>query len=239
MRTSILFCILLFIFSTHSNAQESLFTNLDYPELQVAPKASERLAQLAELEEKRGPLIQWTLWTSGFFTLYSATRNNGTYKVNNPDEAFKRESDYVTQGGILIGISWITLGTYMGFKHWTSGRLGEIKKIPGKDKRGELTRERASEEALEFASRTTTTLEDIAVVTNLAASLSLVNFAQDGNRIYGMIAATTSILPWLFPNPYSLGYQKHLEYKRKIYAPLVGFNFNQDKEPMMSWTWYF
>ena len=230
---------LLFFISSTAYSQENLFSNLDYPELQVSPRATERLAQLAEMEERSGPLVEWTMITSGAMTLYAGLQHAGKYKDENPTEIQKRDSDYASKAGILVGASWITLGAYMGFKSWSSGKLNEIKKIPGKDKRAELTRERMAEEVLEFASNTTATLENLSVWTNFATSIYIVSYASEENRVYGLLAATTSFLPWLFPNPYTTGYRKHKEYKRKIYAPLVGMTFSKQLDPMMSWTWNF
>lgn len=227
------------LISTTAFSQENLFSNLDYPELQVAPRATERLAQLAEMEDRGGPLLEWTMITSGLATLGAGLKHRGAYKELNPTDIEKRDSDYASTAGVLIGASWITLGTYMGFNRWSSARLTEVRKISAKDKRGELARERMAEEALEFASETTSTLEDISVWTNLAANLYITSYASEENRVYSLIAATTSFLPWLFPNPYVLGYKKHREYKKKIYAPLVGVSFTNQLEPVMNWTWNF
>lgn len=230
---------LLFFISSTAFSQDNLFSNLDYPELQVAPRASERLAQLAEMEDRNGPLLEWTLWTSGLMTLSAGLKHRGVYKDINPSEIQKRDSDYASTAGILVGASWITLGTYMGFKRWSAARLIEVKRISAKDKRGELARERMAEEALEFAANTTSTLENISVWTNLAASIYITSYASEENKVYGLLAATTSFLPWLFPNVYTQGYKKHLEYKKKIYAPLAGFTFNEKLDPLMTWTWNF
>lgn len=240
MNKIILFSTLLsFIFSSTAFSQENLFSNLDYPELQVSPRATERLAQFAEMEDSNGPLLEWTMVTSGLVTLGAGIRHRGAYKDENPSDIQKRDSDYASTAGILVGAGWITLGTYMGFKKWSAARLMEVKRIPAKDRRGELARERMAEEALEFAANTTSTLETISVWTNLAASIYITSYSSEENRVYGLLAATTSFLPWLFPNPYVLGYRKHREYKKKIYAPLVGVNFNSQLQPVMSWTWNF
>lgn len=239
MNKIIIFSTLLFFISSTGFSQENLFSNLDYPELQVSPRATERLAQLAAMEDHNGPLLEWTMWTSGLATLTAGLKNRGTYKQANPSDNQKRDADDASNAGILVGASWITLGTYMGFKSWSATRLMEVKKIQAKDKRGELARERMAEESLEFAAHTTSTLETISVWTNFATSLYVTSYATEENRFYGLIAATTSFLPWLFPNPYTIGYQKHKEYKRKIYAPLVGFNLNSQLEPTMNWTWNF
>lgn len=239
MKKIISLCTTLALISSTTFADDNLFANLDYPELQVSPRATERLAQLAEMESKGGPLLEWTMITSGLATLGAGIKHRGAYKEPDWSDTQKRDSDYASTAGILVGASWVTIGTYMGFNNWSSARLNEARKIPNKDKRGELARERIAEEALEFAADTTSTLETLSVWTNFAASIYITSYASEENRVYGLIAATTSILPWLFPNPYTITYRKHREYKRKIYAPLVGMSFNNNLQPMMSWTWNF
>lgn len=119
------------------------------------------------------------------------------------------------------------IGSCHGIQKWSGARLAEVKRISGKDKRGELARERLAEEALEFASNTTSTLETLSVITNLQPAFTsrLIRLTKTG--FYGLLAATTSFLPWLFPNVYHTTYEKHLEYKKKIYAPLVSMGLEQ------------
>lgn len=239
MRKIISSVLLISFITSTTFAQENLFSNLDYPELQVSPRATERLAQLAEMEEKNTLLLEWTMITSGAMTLIAGVKHRGNYKETDLTDKEKEESDMAGAAGMIVGAGWITLGTVMGLKKWSAARLAEVKRIPGKDKRADLARERLAEEALEYASSTTSTLENLSVFTNFATSLYITSYATDENRVYGLLAATTSFLPWLFPNVYHKTYQKHLEYKKKIYAPLVGIGFGNKLEPMMNWTWNF
>ncbi len=239
MRNLLSLVLFISILSSTTLAQENLFSNLDYPELQVSPRATERLAQLAEMEEKNTLLLEWTMITSGAMTLFAGIKHKGTYRQDNPTEKEKEDSDMAATAGIAVGAGWVTLGTIMGFKKWSGARLSEVKRIQNKDKRSDLARERLAEEALEYASNTTSTLETLSVVTNFATSMYITSNSRDENRVYGLLAATTSFLPWLFPNVYRTTYEKHLEYKKKIYTPLVGVGFGNKLEPMMNWTWNF
>lgn len=239
MRKILSSVLLISFFTSTTFAQENLFSNLDYPELQVSPRATERLAQLAEMEEKNTLLLEWTMITSGAMTLFAGAKQKGNYRDANPTDKEKEESDMAANAGMIVGAGWVTLGTVMGFKKWSGARLAEVKRIPGKDKRAELARERLAEEALEFASNTTSTLETLSVITNFATSIYLTSYSTDENRVYGLLAATTSFLPWLFPNVYHTTYEKHLEYKKKIYAPLVSMGLGNKLEPTMNWTWNF
>lgn len=220
--------------------EEDPFQNLDYPELQVAPRASERLLQMAQLEQEQNWINQWTILTSGLFTLTAGFRNLGKYKQTNPSDGEKKDSDMASNTAIGVGAGWLVIGGYLSFKKPIAGRIGEIRKINARDRRGELQKERYAEEVMESAAEIQTTLNNFAVATNLAASLYVTSFAaNDENKVFGLLAATASVLPWVFPSFYTVGYKKHLEYKRKIYAPLVWMSFQNDKTSQINLTWNF
>lgn len=219
--------------------EENPFKNLDYPELQVAPRATERLIQMAQVEENYGPLNQWTILSSGLLTAAAGFRSKGQYKSENPSDAEKRDSDMASNTAMGIGIAWVTIGSYLSFKKPIYSGFTEIKKMGVKDRRGELTRERMAEEVMERAAKTQETLNNLAVISNLAASIYVTSYANQDNRVYGLIAATASVLPWVFPNMYEVNYNKHIEYKRKIYAPLVWFDVKPDNSTQVNLNWSF
>jgi hypothetical protein len=237
MKKIMTFLILMGLHSSICFSEENLFSHIDYPELQVTPRATERLAQLAALEDSGGIAMQWTVLASGTMTLFSGIRHLHDYRGSDLSDSEKSNSDLAASAGIFVGASWIAWGSYMGGKHWASSRLSEIKRVQGKDKRAELNRERLAEESLEQFAKTASTVDSLALYTNLAAATLITAYGTDTNRVYSLLAATTSLLPMLFPNIYSTGYEKHLEYKRKIYAPLVSVTFTQKMEPLMALNW--
>ncbi len=215
------------------------FENLDYPELQVVPRATERLAQLAQLEQESAFLNQWTLLASGAMTLLAGTQSKGKYKEN-PSNQEKKDADLAANLATGIGAGWVVVGSYLAFKKPAANGLSGVRKMSTKDRRADLARERWAEEAMESASNLQTTLSNMAVVTNLAASVLLTSQASDDQtRTYGLLAATTSLLPWVFPSIYNVSYKKHLEYKRKIYAPLVWMDLKGHDSAQMNLSWSF
>lgn len=220
-------------------AEENLFSQIEYPELQVTPRATERLSQLATLEESSGMAIHWTLLASGAMTLLAGSKHNQNYKSNNLKDSDKSLSDLAANSGILVGAGWMAWGGYLSYKKWAASRLAEIRRYPGKDKRAELTRERMAEEFLEHTAATIKTVDELAFYTNLFAGTFITLYAAEDTRVYSLLAMATSMLPTLFPNIFTLSYDKHMEYKRKIYAPLAGFTFNSKMEPMMTLNWSF
>lgn len=239
MKKIICFFVTLSFVSNVRAQEENPFKNLDYPELQVAPRATERLNQMAQVEESYGLLNQWTILSSGLLTAAVGFRNKGQYKNDNPSEADKRDSDMASNTAMGIGLAWVTVGGYLSLKKPILSGISDIKKIGAKDRRGELTRERMAEEVMERAAKTQETLNNLAVISNLAASLYVTANSNQNNRVYGLIAATASVLPWVFPNMYETNYNKHLEYKRKIYAPLVWFDVKPDNYSQVNLNWSF
>lgn len=219
--------------------EENPFKNLDYPELQVAPRATERLIQMAQAEDSYGPLNQWTILSSGLLTAVTGIRSKGIYKETNPTNAQKRDADMASNTAMGVGLAWLAVGSYLSFKKPIYSGFTEIKKISAKDRRGDLTRERMAEEVMERAAKIQSTLNNLAVVTNFAASVYVTSYADEDNRVYGLIAATASVLPWVFPNMYETNYNKHIEYKRKIYAPLVWFDVKPDNYSQVNLNWSF
>lgn len=219
--------------------EENPFKNLDYPELQVAPRATERLNQMAQIEDSYGALNQWTIISSGLLTAVAGLRNKGQYKSDVPSEAEKRDSDMASNTAISIGAAWVTVGGFLSFKKPILSGISDLKKISTKDRRGDLTRERMAEEVMERTASIQGTLNNLAVFSNLAASVYVTSYSNNDNRVYGLIAATASVLPWVFPNMYEQNYNKHIEYKRKIYAPLVWFDVGPDKYSQVNLNWSF
>ncbi len=240
MKITIIFLTILSLVCPVWAQEENPFKNLDYPELQVAPRASERLAQMAQLEEEQKFINQWPMLVSGAMTLMAGVQNQGKYKDTNPSDSQKRDSDMAYNTALGVGSAWVIIGSYLSFKKPISSDLGDIKKISSKDRRGDLSKERAAEELLERTARTQSTLSNLAVWTNLGASIYVTSKADENNRVYGILAATASLLPWVFPSMYEFNYNKHLEYKRKIYAPLVWMNFDPHQAgPQVNLSWSF
>lgn len=221
-----------------SAEDNSLFSNLDYPELQVAPRASERLTQLAALEEDQGALLYWTTMSSGLATFVAGATHVGKNKPN-PTEQQKQDSKFAANTAMGVGLGWMGMGAFFSYKKWAANRLQEIRKISGKDKRSELARERMAEEGLAFAADNLKTLKYLSVATNFIAAAYVSNYTPQNNQIYSGVAIGLAFLPLLFDNPYETAWDKQQEYKKKIYVPLVSWNINAQKNPELSLVWNF
>lgn len=217
---------------------------LDYPELQVVPRASARLKIEAAEEDHNWFYTHWTLEVSGLATIAAATG------VDSPRAGLNANDITLSQNiGMIskaIGAGWLITGVVLGFQqpyrsgtklitHMSAGEKGE---------RAALLRERLAEEALERPAKVMKILTVVSVVTNFAATAALIPFMTDQGRITGVFAATLAFLPTLFEDHSIEVYDKHIEYKKKIYGPLAGLAFGYDQKnreafPMTQLTWSF
>jgi hypothetical protein len=225
------------------SSTDQVLGSLDYPELQVVPRASERLQMGAQQEGDKGWLTFWPLQLSALATLATGHSLSGEYNEDAGDTA-RKEADFRTKVAIGVGAGWIALSTYYMFTRPYGKENDKIKNIKVKDKRSELLRERLAEEALERPARLANILIWSSTITNFAANVLLFDQSTSGNNMYPAISLVMTALPFLFGNDYVTNYDKHLEYKRKIYAPVAylspSFNHLTSKvEPGMVLEWTF
>ena len=216
--------------------------NLDYPELQVVPRATARLQSEAAYEAERSHSLQWTFYTSGLATMYMGYKHNGNYTVENPTE--KQESDNANNAMIAqaIGLGTLGVAAFLGFGKPYSKSYEEVKKVKGSDRKAELYRERIAEEGLEKPALLIDKLTTIAIAANVFAFINVIPEAASETKTVAYIAGVAAALPYVFESSYITNYHKQLEYKRKIYVPLSSFQFypNGNKiVPGVALNWIF
>lgn len=216
-----------------------LLKNLDYPELMVVPRASERLNLEAQYENSMGPLMHWTFELSGLSTLAIGLMHKGRYKKEDFTDQQKKDSDNVALTAIGIGAAWLGVAAYYSIREPYQSAATQLKTTRVTDKKSDLLKERLAEEALQRPADEIRLLTNLSVLTNLGASLSVLNEAHESLRYFAIISAFASLTPYLFESRYVENYRKHLEYKRKIYAPLIGYSLNKDLKPVLMAQWSF
>lgn len=199
--------------------------NLDYPELQVVPRATARLQNEAAYESERSHSLQWTFYTSGLATLYMGYKHNGNYKQENPTDEQKASNASNALMAEAIGLGTLGVAAFMAISKPYTKANDDVKRVKGNDRKSELYRERIAEEGLEKPALLMDKLTTIAIGANLLAFALVVSEATDETKNTAYIAGVASMLPYLFESPYITNYQKQLEYKRKIYVPLSSFQF--------------
>lgn len=206
------------------NTDLDLFKSIDYPELQVVPRASERL--LLEASEEKDSWVSplWTIQVSALATLIAAVGSSGEYNTNKDGQTtdvMKEEHDMAISTAYIVGGGWLLGSWYFNREFSYQDATKRLKKITGKDKKSELMRERMAEEALEAPANLVRTLNRLSVISNFLAASYVAAQTSQTQPSYAGFAVGLSILPWIFENRYVSVWEKHQEYKRKIYAPLV------------------
>lgn len=236
---------------------EEILKSLDYPELQVAPRASERLSMEASLEKGLGSYITyWPFMLSGLATFTSGYMSYRTYSANFQDRldhasttdpvssATLKALDNKSLLAMATGFGWMAVSAFMGSKDFYIDGIKQIKNYKVIDKRTEIMRERLAEETLETPAFIMKHFTWISVSTNILANALILSTSEfdDSRKTIAAGALIASSLPLLFPNRYVTNYEKHLEYKRKIYTPLISLNYNVNQknyklEPLLALNW--
>jgi len=188
----------------------------DYPELNVTPRASDRLKIEADKESQNRVGFQMPITASALLTLTAGIMQD----VDTSSDPEKR-SPLV---GIVVGGSWLALNAYMSFSYQGYRRAyQEIKDMPVKSEREQLTRERLAEEQINRLGRLGKTMRYLSFATNGAASLYLLSNSKKDTKsqIIDGLAAVGSLLPMLFSNQWEDTAREQELYKRKIFAPVA------------------
>ena len=190
---------------------------LDYPELQVVPRASERLRIEAIEERSSWYYTHWQIMLSGLATAYTAT----TFQERSGmSEQEKADAGSVKAIGQAIGFGWVGAGILIGLQRPYRAGVTAISKYEGKDTRSMIMRERLAEEALEKPARLMGPIRTAAVISNFALCLGMGVFMSDEGRITAGVSALLAFLPSMYEDHTIRVYEKHLEYKSKIYGPI-------------------
>ncbi len=223
------------------NDVSHILESMGYPELQVVPRASERLRMEAKAESGSWLITHWPIELSGLATAYVGftSKNNLRGDLTNKN---KDDAATISMATTAIGVGWVIGGIAMGAQRPYYNGERALKKYPGKDERSTLLRERLAEEALERPARTMRILQTVSVITNVAANTMSVLYADDYGKMVAGVSIVLSFLPLMFEDHSISVYDKHIEYKKKIYAPLKSASVSYDPysrtlTPVTTLTW--
>lgn len=227
--------------AAESSTDEGLLKALSYPELEVVPRASERLRTEAIYEKNNAWRTHLPLQVSALSTLVA-----GIVAMDSPKEdasqAERDNNEWSSQLGILVGGGWLTTtlvmsGSYRPYKSaWV-----KLKKMPKGSQKDELARERAAEEGLYAPSRLGTRLKYLSIVTNALASAYIIGNGSDEVKIAGSVSLLLALNPLIFDYRWGRVADQHREYKKKIYGPVAQFralskaNGEVDLAPTLAW----
>lgn len=228
--------------TTSSGNINDVINALDYPELQVVPRATERLKMEAKDEASSWYLTHWTIELSGLTTLTTALTAKGQYR-SDLTTADKNTADTTVTVAQAVGGGWLLAGILIGLQKPYKAALDRNSKLAGKDERTVLMRERLAEEGLEKPARLMRPLKWAAVLSNFGLSAMLGIPLTDQGRIMAGLSAVIAFLPLMYEDRSIDVYDKHIEYKKKIYRPMSAIDIYSDPNnkltPIAKLAWEF
>ncbi len=192
-------------------------TTLSYPELEVTPRASERLNMLAEKEQKASLLALLPMQISALSTLTTGILRSSSLK-----DKYQRE-DAGPNPGLIVGAFWLGMNFYMGQKYKVyETALTEVNKVQGKTTRDQLMKERLAEEGINNSASLASKLKWLSVGTNFGANLVMISQVKSKSKAQyiGAISVLTSLAPLLFTSEWETVAQDQQTYKKKVYGPI-------------------
>jgi hypothetical protein len=204
-----------------STSDKSPELALEYPELTVVPRASDRLKDEAIAEKGNGWYNQRMLLTSAALTLASGLIGTDSLPDGSTPEA-RASSQTMGSTATFVGLAWIVAGTWLATKYepYHEGWKG-IQGLKSSTQKEQLHRERLAEEALSAPASLGRKIMIMSVVSNLAVNLGVASTSGADGRQIGTVAALAAFAPLLFPYHWQLIESQHQLYKKKIYGPIV------------------
>ena len=213
--------------------------SIEYPELQVVPRASERVDAEAAAEKDGGAWFnQWSLLLSGTSTYFAASSTSSAISNPRPDQTS------AVQVGQALGALTLGTGIYFALQSPFSTASEKLHKQKVTTKRQLLMRERTADELMEKTAEQNRVASRFALVSNLVADSILASSGNQSSQSICYAAILIQLAGLVFPNPYVTAWDKQNEYKHKIYAPLPVTSLQKD--PLsgatyptvgMLWSW--
>ena len=191
---------------------------LSYPELEVTPRASERLALEAKREKKKRWFALGPIQFASLMTILASNQAEVDTTLSVDDRDAYEDAQ---QEALILGSAWFLISTGFGggYRPYKSG-MDDIKNMPTETKRQILTRERIAEEALHAPSQMAKTLKWLSVATLGFANARLITDGDDTSKVVGGVAVLASLAPLAFESRWSSVSRNHKLYKKRIYGPL-------------------
>ncbi|MGZ3748312.1 MAG: hypothetical protein ACXWRE_13105, partial [Pseudobdellovibrionaceae bacterium] len=186
----------------------------------------------------------WPYQISSIATLLAGNRLRGNYKEDIVTDQAKKDNDTIALTAMAVGIGGLGLSVFLIKSDLYGDSFRRLKTTKVTDKRSELLRERLAEEALEKPAHLINMLTTVSVTLNVLANAAVAVQGNNDVRGYAAIGLVAAFLPWMFSNRYVDNWNKQLEYKRKIYTPLIGFDWQyqakaKEFSPQLSANWSF
>lgn len=214
---------------------------LAYPELEVTPRASERLELEARRENSNRWFVHAPILFSSLMTILAS--NQAEYEPGDgsaTEELAEQEAyDDKKSHALYVGSAWFvaTAAVAAAYRPYKTG-YDEIRNLPKDSVRDQLTRERLSEEALYRPSTLATTLKWLSVMSQLFINVRLIPNGTDKSTTFVGLATLSALAPLVFESTWNSVAENHKLYKKKIYGPVSGPVLlpEEGKKPVLGWS---
>lgn len=196
---------------------EEVRSEQNYPELMVAPRASERIKREAVLESRNAFSAHLPIQLSGIVTLASGLASQSDLDRGQDPEAIGPKLAMAVGGGWVLATLWMQTSSrpYLG-------GYNEVKKMPYQSSREQLAAERMAEEHLDEAARFARKLKWLSVSTNFVGSAYALSSAKSDStgEALGIAGILASFLPVIFPYSAEQVSEDQRSYKKKVFGPI-------------------
>lgn len=220
------FLVLMFVLPVFAMGAEE--DRLSYPELEVTPRATERVQMEARKEARGRWFVHLPIQASSVLTLLAANMAEKKDYVQGSDA---EDFDDRVENANYVGGAWLFTSALlaMTYKPYKSG-FRELREIKVDSKRDELTRERIAEEILYRPARIAQAMKWLSAVSQFYISVSLMDNATKDSQAIAGIAALGALSPLFFEHPWIANAENHKLYKKKIYGPIAGPTLLQESD---------
>ncbi|GIL17570.1 MAG: hypothetical protein BroJett040_13210 [Oligoflexia bacterium] len=192
-----------------------LANQLTYPELQVQPKATDRIRMEAQKERASGWKVHLPVMASSAMTLAAASMSQAgpTDKVSSEDASLAKNV------GMGVGAGWL-ITSYLLSSLYDPYSNAEIA-LRTSGQQDPLARERLAEEHLRSAHDLGVRVMWLSAISQFFTNAYVASKSSRNTSYIAGIAAVTSFAPVLFKSNWISTWEYHQEYKKKIYGPIA------------------
>ncbi|MFW7380730.1 MAG: hypothetical protein ACOH5I_18090 [Oligoflexus sp.] len=205
-------------------ADEAL--KFDYPELLVAPRASDSLLRYARQEQEGQAFNLLQIQIPAVLNFFTGLQvmNEKADAISLRDDPQKNQRLKNTgMAATAVSGAWLALSLSMTlwYEPYSDG-VGEVRRYPAKNRREDLIRERIAEEYISKASQLAQRLTHLSAASQGIMSIALMsNSENDQAKLQAGLAGLAALSPYLFQLHWVQNHRQHQQYKKKIYGPIA------------------
>lgn len=208
-------CLSLVLLSSNLLAQ-----SLEYPELNVTPRASERLKIEASREDDSAYSQFYAIQVSGLSSLVAGVMGMSETSKDAEDDG----RDILPSVAAGIGLAWVGATYYMAssYRPYKAAYI-KLSKMPYKSTRDRLTMERLAEEELHALKSMGRKMRWISAVSNLALAGAVMDTTEKESdaKMAAGVAAAFAIGSVFFPLHWEKVSDEQDQYKKRIFSPVA------------------